>query len=318
MVLNADQSLYGTVTDGDIRRGILRGLSVDDSVEEIVNTSPVTASSDSTDEAIQRLMTDKDHRYIPVVDCNGLVERIASLNNYLISSPKENLVFLMAGGFGKRLRPFTDEIPKPLLNVGNKPMLENILETFIRHGFSNFVISLHYKAKMIRDHFGDGSKWNVKIQYTEEKKPLGTAGAVGLLPELPTEPVIIMNGDILTKVNFESLLEFHKLHKSNATMCIREHQLKVPYGTVEVDSNKVTKLVEKPNFSFFANAGIYILNPAVVSLIEKGLTKDMPDLLNQLLADGKKVTAFPIHEYWMDMGSKNEFEQAQIDYVKFF
>ena len=317
MVINPEYQLLGTVTDG-MRRGLLRGVSLENNITEIMNTSPVVADLGATEASKQALMQEKGHRHIPVVDSFGILKDLTSLDTFKNVSKKENLVFLMAGGFGKRLRPFTESTPKPLLEVGDKPMLENILNMFIESGFEKFAISLHYKAEMIKNYFGDGSQWDVNIQYTEEHEPLGTAGAIGLLKENPSHPIIVMNGDILTKVNFENLLNFHEFHKSHATMCIREHQLQVPYGTVDVRENEVITIVEKPVFSFFVNAGIYVLDPSIVSLIKKNKLKDMPDLLNDIKDKGKNVSAFPIHEYWLDMGGISDFEKAQLDYKTLF
>lgn len=317
-VVDESSRLVGTVTDGDIRRAILGGKNVDATVAEIMNSSPAVASLNDSRKKIQRLMKEKDHRYIPVVDSHYRIQRVEKISDYLMNDTKENLVFLMAGGFGKRLRPLTDDIPKPMLKVGNKPILECILENFIESGFSKFCITVHYKAEMIQKYFGDGTRWNVEIRYTQESKPLGTAGALSLLWEKPTNPVIVMNGDILTKVNFDNLLDFHIEHQSVATLCVREHHFQVPYGTVEVEGHQVIQLIEKPSYEFFINAGIYVLEPEVVVGLARNEYKDMPNLLNDLRQIERKVSVFPIHEYWLDMGGANEYEQAQLDYIHQF
>jgi len=314
-VVDEDMRLIGSVTDGDIRRAILQGKKLDISVSAIMNKLPVVAHVNDSREKILELMIKNDHRYIPVVDSETRIQRVETLADVMVKEEKEGWVFLMAGGFGKRLRPLTEDKPKPLLHVGNKPILESILETFIENGFKNFFISVCYKADMIKEYFGDGSRWAVNIQYVHEEEPLGTAGALGLLPETPKDPVIVMNGDILTKVNFNQLLDFHNSHKSLATMCVREYDFQVPYGTVEVNGHRVNKIVEKPVHTFFVNAGIYVLEPEVLTSITQNKYKDMPDLLDELRTTTDRVSVFPLHEYWLDIGRMDDFARAQADYV---
>ena len=236
------------------------------------------------------------------------------------SSKFHNPVFLMAGGFGKRLHPMTNDTPKPLLKVGDKPILEMILKQFIDAGFHNFYISTHYKAEMIREYFGNGDKWNVSIQYIHEEKPLGTAGALGLLPkDLLELPILVMNGDLLTKVNYKHLLDFHIEQGGEATMCAREYDIQVPYGVVEVEEQRVKSIIEKPVHKFYINAGIYVLNSAKVKSIDGDSYLDMPNLLNKLVSDNdENIGMFPIHEYWLDIGRMDEFQQAQSEYFGVF
>ena len=300
-VTDQESRLIGSVTDGDVRRAILKGTPIETRISFIMNQSPAFSYIGDTQENIQKMMREKDHRFIPVLNKTRQIERVDTLNDEIKKNKKKNWVFLMAGGFGKRLRPYTDDIPKPMLTVGDKPILENILESFISCGFEKFFISLHYKGSFIRDYFGDGSKWNVDIRYTEEKTPLGTAGALSLIPEQLSVPILVMNGDILTKINFDNLLDFHFSTNSTATLCVREHIIQVPYGTVNVEKSKVVNLVEKPSISFFVNAGIYVLEPHAVAQIKKNSYCDMPHLLNVLKENQKTVSAFPIHEYWVDM-----------------
>ncbi len=314
-VVDTEGKLIGSVSDGDIRRGLLGGKNLQTAVSEIMNTAPAVVHINDDREKILRLITVHDHRYIPVVDSENRIHRIETVKNFLDKGEKDNWVFLMAGGFGTRLKPLTETRPKPLLHVGNKPILESILESFIANGFKKFFISVHYKASMVKDHFGNGDRWGVKIRYVYEDEPLGTAGALGLLPEVPGDPLILMNGDILTKVNFEHLLDFHNEHQSMATMCVREYDFQVPYGTVKVDGHRVTQIVEKPVHTFFVNAGIYVLEPAVLKNIAKNTCKDMPDLLDEVRTNTNQVSVFPIHEYWLDIGKRDDFDRAQTDYV---
>ena len=225
----------------------------------------------------------------------------------------------MAGGFGMRLQPLTNDIPKPLLKIGNKPILETILHQFIDAGFHNFYISTHYKADMVRKHFSDGKKWNVSIQYVHEDKPLGTAGALGLLTvDFPELPIIMMNGDLLTNVDFGSLLKFHNEQDAIATMCVREYDIQVPYGVVKLSQQKVVSITEKPIQKFFINAGIYVLNSSLLLSVDGESHIDMPNLLEKQIEANEKVNIFPLHEYWLDIGQIEQLEQAKLDSENLF
>jgi len=256
---------------------------------------------------------------IPVVDKDGRVIGLETLQHLLEKKRYDNPVFLMAGGFGTRLRPLTEHTPKPMLNVGTKPILETILNQFIDAGFYNFFISTHYKAEIVHAHFGDGSEWNVSIQYVHEKEPLGTAGALGLLPKnLPDLPIVMMNGDLLTKVDFLELLSFHNEQGCDATMCVREYDFQVPYGVINASGHRITSIVEKPIQKFFVNAGIYVLNSSILEKIDGEGYLDMPYLLSQEIENHGLVNMFPLHEYWLDIGQMEQFEQAQIDSRRIF
>lgn len=311
LVVDQKNRLLGTVTDGDIRRALIRHCTMETPVSEFMSRNPTVASVRDDRKHILFLMQRKDILQIPLVDENNIVvglETFKTLNKQLIY---ENPVFLMAGGFGKRLRPLTLDTPKPLLKVGSKPILENIIEQFIGCGFHNFYISTHYKAKMLRDYFGSGEKWNVSIQYVYEEEPRGTAGALGLLPaDLPELPVIVMNGDLLTKVNFEHLLEFHNESDGVATMCVREYDFQVPYGVVKAKGNKMVGIEEKPVHKFFVNAGIYVLDLSVVRSVDGKAYLDMPNLLEKCVEKGESVTMFPIHEFWLDIGNMPDYKRA--------
>jgi dTDP-glucose pyrophosphorylase len=317
-VVEEGRRLVGSVTDGDVRRGLLRGIGLDQPLREVMNSSPLSARVNESPLTIRELMVAKGLRHIPIVDRDQAILGVETLETLLHTEGRPNWVFLMAGGFGTRLRPFTQVFPKPLLPVGSKALIETILESFISFGFRRFFISVHYKAEMIKTHFGDGSRWGVRIDYIQEDEPLGTAGALGLLPEVPELPLIMMNGDILTKVNFAHLLEFHEENKSSATMCVREYDLQVPYGTVELEGQRLRRMVEKPTYTFFVNAGIYVFSPEVVSQVKHGDRKDIPQLIEEVQAEGREVMAYPIHEYWLDIGRMDDFERAQADVTALF
>lgn len=318
-VLDEEGGLIGSVTDGDIRRALIAGKDLNQLVSTAMNKSPIKGRSEDSVAALHRFMRQNDYRYVPIVNEENKIIRIETLNDVVYKNEKENWVFLMAGGFGKRLRPLTDETPKPMLPVGGRPILESIIAGFLEYGFKKFCISLHYRGDLIRNHFGDGSKWGVEIDYVEEMSPLGTAGALGLFEKKTRNPLIIMNGDILTKVNFEELLDFHERCDWSATVCVREHRVQVPYGTLELDGQEVLEIQEKPAFNFFINAGIYVLEPNLIDRVKAKQQLDMPDFLSEVKAlPSHKVGAFPIHEYWLDMGEFSQFEQAQVDYAREF
>ena len=310
LVVDSDNKLLGTLSDGDIRRGLLKNLSLNDTIEDLYSKSPTIASVNDSNERIIQKAISKQVYQIPVVDDEGIVVDIVNLATLLNITKKRNRVILMAGGLGTRLRPLTQDIPKPLLKVGNKPILETIIKNFANYGFVNITISLNYKGEMIKDYFGDGSDFGVNIDYIEENMRLGTAGALSLIENKPNEAFFVMNADLLTDVNFSHLLDFHSFSNSDATMCVREYEYQVPYGVIEVEESNVTSIVEKPIQKFFVNAGIYVLSPKVFDYIPKNEFYDMPTLFNTFIEKEKKVISFPIHEYWLDIGRLEEYKQA--------
>jgi dTDP-glucose pyrophosphorylase len=318
LVVDENKKLLGTVTDGDIRRALIKHITMDCSVTNVMNSSPSTALASDSSDLIMSKMKSRDLLSIPLVDKQGVLVGLETLQNLLEKKRYDNPVFIMAGGFGTRLHPLTEKTPKPLLYVGNRPILEIIIKQFIEAGFHNFYLSTHYKAEMIHDHFGDGSNWGVKIEYLHEGIPLGTAGSLGLLPDnIPDLPIIMMNGDLLTKVNFEHLLDFHQEQTGLATMGVREYDFQVPYGVVAIEGQYITGIVEKPVQKFFVNAGIYVLDRKIINHIDGESYLDMPNLLEFQIEKGEKVSVFPIHEYWLDIGRLEEYESAQQDIMKF-
>ncbi len=315
MVSDDEGRLIGTITDGDIRRALIKHMTMGTTLSEFMFKNPTTADKNYSDDSILSIMKEKGLLQIPIVDDNCRIIDLKTIGNLLESKVKDNSVLLMAGGFGTRLRPFTDNVPKPLLKVGKKPILETILNQFIDSGFHNFYISTHYKADMLCEYFGDGSNWGVSINYVHEKKPLGTAGALGLLPtNLSNLPIIVMNADLLTKVDFGRLLEFHSEQGGEATMGVREYDVQVPYGVVTAQDQKITSIVEKPVQSFFVNTGIYVLSPTIIKNVSGESYLDMTHLLEQTIENLGQVNMFPIHEYWLDIGQIDQFERAQTDF----
>ncbi|QFU05536.1 D-glycero-alpha-D-manno-heptose 1-phosphate guanylyltransferase [Pseudoalteromonas sp. THAF3] len=314
LIVDKQTHLLGVITDGDIRRALLNNLGLEVALSEVMNTSPICAEVGTPKEQLIETMEQKGILSIPVVR-QGKVVGLQTLK-HVLSKPKfDNPVFLMAGGFGTRLRPLTDHCPKPMLQVGNKPILETVLKSFVKAGFSNFYISTHYMPEQIEEHFGDGSQWGVEIEYVHEESPLGTGGALGLLPKSMRRdlPLILMNGDVLTKVDFARLLEFHCENGADATMCVREYEYQIPYGVIQGEGSRITDMVEKPIQRFFVNAGIYVVSPEVISSVPFNHRIDMPTVLEQRIAKDKDVLMFPIHEYWLDIGRMDDFNRAQVD-----
>ncbi|MDO7895442.1 nucleotidyltransferase family protein [Pseudomonas citrulli] len=316
LVVDDQQNLLGTVTDGDIRRALLKKLPLNGPIKDIMCLSPKTARLGWTKARILSIMEQYKLLQLPVLDEQGKVIGLETLHDLLDKPRRDNPVFLMAGGFGTRLRPLTHNCPKPLLKVGDKPILELILERFISSGFHRFYISTHYMPEMIREYFGNGSQWGVSITYIHEEVPLGTGGALGLLPHDEIDmPLFMMNGDLLTTLNFQNLLEFHETHNGSATMCVREFEYRVPYGVIQSEGHRIISMVEKPIQHFFINAGIYLLSPELVKSVPAGERIDMPTLLEKEIELNRNVNMFPVHEYWLDIGRMEDFQRAQSEFL---
>ena len=314
LVVDADRRLLGTVTDGDIRRAILAGLRLDGSVQKLLDQrhagpGPITAPIGTPDAELLHLMNEHVLRHIPLIDSAGRVAGIALLSELAKDYEQPLAAVIMAGGFGMRLRPLTDEIPKPMLPVGDKPLLELLVRQLHEAGIRRVNMATHYKGDVIAKHFGDGRKFGVEIRYMEENEPLGTAGALGLV-EASDTPLLVINGDIMTRIDFRAMTHFHREHRANMTMAVKEYDIQVPYGVVSSKGTEVTGISEKPVIRHFINAGIYLLNPELCKRIPHGRPYDMPDFVAQLLADGQRVISFPIREYWMDLGRLADYEQT--------
>ncbi len=309
-----DTRLCGTLTDGDVRRSMLKGHTLNDPVSSAMNPNPKTAFLGDSRELLVARMRQLRVRHIPIINSDGALSGLEVVDEMLSPPSMMNRVVLMAGGYGKRLSPLTDDCPKPMLSIGGCPILETVLLNFIEYGFRNFSIAVNYKAEMIVDYFDNGSRWGVNIEYLRESKPLGTAGALCLLEEKPKLPIILMNGDILTKVNFNHLLEFHAAHDSKATMCVRDYEFQVPYGVVRVDGYQILEIQEKPTQKCFVNAGIYVLDPDILSLIRREEPIDMTDLFDKVMDAKWPHAVFPIHEYWVDVGRHSDLNRAKVEF----
>jgi len=315
IVLDANKKLAGTVTDGDIRRGLLSNESPDNSVKNIMNKNPVTASIETTPDKLNQQMKIKGIQVILITDKNFVIGLVTSKDVSQLAS-YDNPILIMAGGFGTRLRPLTDNCPKPMLNIGNKPILEWQIDMFSNQGYKNFYISTHYFPEIIKDFFGDGSSKGININYVHEDSPLGTGGALGLMPDnLSKKPLIVINGDILTKIDINKVLDFHYKKKLDATICVREYEFQVPFGVVNGNGYDITGMTEKPIERFFINAGIYVVNNSIINQVKSNTYIDLPNLLMQQIDSGKNIMKFPIYEYWLDIGRVGDFERAKRDYT---
>ncbi len=316
VVTDSDNKLIGTITDGDLRRGFLKGLDLNQNIEKVIFRNPTVATINHTKEEILKLAVSKKIHQIPVVDDKGKVLGIQEIQELIEPKNKTNKVFLMVGGLGKRLRPLTENTPKPMLKIGNKSILEIIVERFAQYGYTNIVMCANYKYHAIKDFFGDGSKFGVNIEYILEKKRMGTAGALSVLREKPLEPLFVMNGDVITNVNFDHMMNYHMANNSIATMGVKEYDIMVPYGVVNTHKGVIKSIEEKPSHRFFVNAGIYILNKEILDLVPKNKFYDMTDLFEEIIEKKLKGISFPIYEEWTDIGQEDELERARVEYDK--
>lgn len=319
LVLDEARHLIATVTDGDIRRAILAGTDLDMEVRILLAhrapafvSGPLTAPFGTPDADLLHTMTTTGVRHVPLVDEEGRVVDVALLSELVREYELPLRAVVMAGGYGTRLRPLTDEMPKPMLPVGDRPLLEIIVNGLREAGIRQVNVATHYKSEMIAEHFKDGQDFGVDIRYVKEDQPLGTAGALSLLEE-SDEPLLVINGDILTRVDFRAMLNFHREHQAHLTVAVRQYEFRVPYGVIDTDGVAVTGISEKPLVRQFINAGIYLLNPSISRLIPNGQHYDIPELIEHLIREGRPVVCFPIREYWLDIGKSEQYDQAKID-----
>lgn len=310
IVVDDTMRLLGMVTDGDIRRGILRGLSTDDSIKKIMNPHPITATINDIREDIIKKMRENQIRHCPIVDSKNKLLGVEFLEDFLKEPQFENWVIIIAGGLGERLHPLTFGKPKPLIELQGKPILVNIIRDLRTHGFHNIYLSINYKGEMIERYFQNGDALGVSIKYIKESARMGTAGSLSLLEELPKNPIIVMNCDLVTNINYTGLMHFHKDQRSVATMCVKEYDFEIPYGVVKTDNYKIIDIQEKPVRKFYINAGIYVLQPEIIQYIPKNKFYDMPQLFQQLIEKDLSVHSFPILEKWIDIGSLDDLERV--------
>ncbi|MBW6488459.1 nucleotidyltransferase family protein [Sulfurimonas sp.] len=310
-VVDEDEKLLGLITDGDIRKAILNN-NLD--LEHIVNKNPYKLSIDTSKSQIITYLKKIHRRHVPLVDNENKFIKIFTLDE-IDFNLKPNWVVIMAGGLGTRLGELTKDTPKPMLKVGVKPMVEHIIDMFVSHGFTKFMLSVNYKAEVVKEYFEDGSKFGIEIKYLEEKKRLGTGGALSLIDVELDAPFFVTNGDVLSSLDYEKLLEYHKEQQATATMCIRKDSYQIPYGVIETDiENNIITMKEKPIKGFFINTGIYVLNPEVLNFVPKDEFFDLPSLFDILKDKNKTTKGFEITDYWIDMGKKEDYVKINNDF----
>ena len=322
LVVDEKMRLIGTITDGDVRRAMLANIDLDQPVTVLLDrkvgshyVSPVTAPVGSDRATCLSLLKQHSILHLPLVDAENRVAGLVTLDEFVPNADLPLQAMIMAGGKGKRLRPLTESIPKPMLRVGNQPLMEIILEQLRTVGIRRVNVATHHNSDKITEHFGDGKKFGVDLSYVNEDHPLGTAGALALIGE-PQETLLVINGDILSQVDFRAMLSFHREHAGDLTVAVRQYDIQVPFGVVECQGAAVTRITEKPLINLFVNAGIYLLEPVVYRYIPNGQPFDMTELIQRLLVDGRRVVSFPVREYWLDIGLPDDYRKAQSDIVQ--
>jgi dTDP-glucose pyrophosphorylase len=318
MVLDRDGRLLGTLSDGDARRALLNGLGMDDAVSRAMYSAPTTVAPADTPSEVLSTMRRTGLHQLPVVDARRKVVGLALLSEYLQAPHRENWVMIMAGGLGSRLRELTRDTPKPMLKVGSRPLLETIIRSYADQGFHRFYLAVNYKAQQIEAHFGDGHQFGVDIRYLREEQPLGTAGALCLLPERPAHPIIVTNADLLTKEDFGRLVDRHVATGAHATMAVRDYEMQVPFGVVNASEGRIESIKEKPMQRFVVSAGINVLSPEVLGLVPANQFFDMPSLFDAVLSRGLKALTHQIDGYWLDIGRLSDLDRANSEFHNIF
>jgi dTDP-glucose pyrophosphorylase len=313
-----DNQLIGTLTDGDIRRAFLKGHRLDSVIDDVVNRNPLVVPPEIGKDLVLQLMKFNRIHQLPTVDQDGIVVGLHVWDIILAPATIDNIILIMAGGKGTRLRPQTENCPKPMLEVGGKPILEYIIERAKIDGFQNFVISLHYLGHMIEDHFGDGRRYGVNIKYVKEESPLGTAGCLSLLSENPLLPLIVINGDVLTDINYNDFLDFHNRQSAAATMAVRQYEIQNQFGVVKINGVEIERFEEKPIYRSYVNAGIYALKPECINYLEYNKHCDMPTLFERIKKNYGRTIVYPMHEPWLDVGRPSDLDLARTSYINSF
>jgi len=311
LVIDKKKKLLGTITDGDIRRGLLGGLNIKSPIKSLINKKPVTVSKFLSKNSVDKLMQINKIQQIPIINKKGIVKGLHVWNEITFDEERSNQIIVMAGGKGKRMLPYTKKCPKPLLTIGNKPILEHILIKSKSEGFNNFIFSINYLGHKIKKFFGKGDRWNVKIKYLKENFPMGTAGSLSLLNPKPKIPFIVCNGDVVSDIRFGELLDFHKKNNAIVTMAVKPYELRNPYGVVKVYGNEIVDLKEKPISKSYVNTGVYVFEPQVLKFCLKNKYLDMNVLIKNLIEKSKKILAYPAYEPWFDVGRPKDLKKLK-------
>ena len=318
LVVDDQQRLLGTLSDGDARRALLRGLTLTDAVSEAMHQTPTVVNVDDDRETRLGVMKRLGLHQLPVVDTDRRVLGLEVVDDFLYAPMREEWVVIMAGGLGSRLKELTQETPKPMLNVGSRPILETIIRSFAEQGFRHFYLAVNYKAEQIEAHFGDGSKFGIHVRYLREQQRLGTAGALSLLPTIPDRPFIVTNADLLTKEDYCAMVDRHIAEAADATMGVRKYEMQVPFGVVREDAGWISGIDEKPIHRFVVSAGMYVLSPRMLDLVPRDTFFDMPALFEAAIGKGLQARCHLMDGYWLDIGRPADFERANNDFYEVF
>ncbi len=311
LAVSENNKLAGTLTDGDIRRAFLRGAKLQTYIDNLINRKPLVVPPEITRDFVLQLMTINKIHQLPIVNENNEVLGIHLLDYLIEPVHIPNIMIIMAGGKGSRLYPHTEKCPKPMLEVNGKPILEHIIERAKAKGFQNFFISLHHLGHVIQDYFGNGDKLGIKIDYLQEDFPLGTAGCLSILPTTPKLPFVITNGDVLSDINYNELLDYHLKHDADGTMSVRQHEIQNQFGVVHTKGIKIDGFEEKPKYTSYVNAGIYVLKPDSLKLLNYKQHCDMPTLFERIKENNGLTIVYPIHEPWLDVGRQEDLTNAR-------
>ncbi len=315
LICENKKQLIGVVGDSDIRRALLRNISLDDEIHTIMTKNPSVAYEWDSKDDILNLMKNQQKFEIPILNILNEVCDLKVINELLDAQPLNNQVVLMAGGLGTRLHPITKEIPKPLVPINGKPIIQILIDSLAKSGLNNIHVAINYKGHMIKDFLNDVSI-DSNISFIEEKKRLGTAGALSLIENIPVDPMFVLNSDILTTIDYNKMLDFHNKNRNAMTVAVKREKIIIPFGVIEIENERVQSVHEKPEQFYFANVGVYIINPELISLIPEDQYYDMPSLINKALEYNKRIGSFLVHEYWKDIGKHDELEKAQVDIIE--
>lgn len=316
-VIDDDNKLKGTITDGDIRRALIDGIELKDSIEKVINNNPIKANINTDIRKLKEIMIKKAIREIPLVNDENIIVDSVCLNDLLIPKGKDNKVIIMAGGLGTRLKELTVDIPKPMLNLGDRPILHHIIEKFKSNGFNKFLLSVNYKSEIIENYFEDGSRYECKINYLREKKRLGTAGAISLAKSYIDDDFFVMNGDIYSTVDFDKVMRFHKKNNNDITIVTVRKTVNIPYGVLNIDNdNRVTTIIEKPNYEYLVSGGIYCLSPKVLDLIPEDEYFEITELFDKVIKKEMSIRSYVIDDYWIDIGRLEDYNRINKEIIE--
>jgi len=318
LVVDADRRLLGTLSDGDARRALLRGLTLADPASAAMHVNPAWIKAGESRQSILATMRRLSLYQMPLLDDQGRVQGLEIVDDYRAAPTRQNCVVVMAGGLGSRMQDLTRHVPKPMLRVGSRPLIETIVRSFADQGFRRFYLAVNYMADQIEAHFGNGAALDVDVCYLREDRRLGTAGALSLLPEQPSVPIFVTNGDLLTREDFGRMVDLHEQSGADATMAVRDYEMQVPFGVVRERDGHIEAVEEKPIQRFVVSAGMYVLSPAAVRQVPHGQYFDMPMLFQMLMSQGMRTRCHPIDGYWLDIGRIGDYERANNDFNQVF